>query len=494
MTEASGPAVDPIAHAEKLLAGHPDFGNAELIERRAAERLRFAWEILAERLPGIAALLPSILNDGAWPQLVRDPVVRRATGDAVERLHTGDLDDSDDLGEVLELAVNYITPGDRRVPSSIEEGARFWAGPGQQIWVLGFPTETGPLGSRLSRASVECFLEVPGLTGVLNPGTAHTVDLVDRAADLLTVLLPELGPGLLRHVTALGTITAESGLGGTLLSINGGSTAPGTIGIRPAELENPWNAAGRLLHESLHLRIFGINTYTPLFSNMKAATETRIQVPWRTTPWELRRILSAFHVYAHMMLFDRAAKLRGAALSDQFGNPPENPGVSILTDDSYAGPGKRLSYLAEQLLGPLAQGLTAAGRRFVQWQLAAIAPLTDVQLPPARRDDAAADLPEPLSQAGYEQAPGLKVRRCKDLGLLLAFNPSTRVLHSINPAGWIAFELCDGRMLDELRTAYARVVSVKATDTRAADRQLAAALTQLGRTGLIKPTSSARSS
>jgi hypothetical protein len=480
---------DLIANAEKLLAGHPDFGNAELIERRAARRLLFAWEILSERLPRIATLLPSILNDEMWPQLVRDPVVRRATADAIQRLHTGDLDNSDDLEEVLELAVSYTTPGDQRMPSSIEGGAGFLAGPEQKIWVLGFPREVGPLGSRLSRASVECFLEIPGLTGVLNPGSMHTVNLVDRAAGLLTALLPELGPGLLRHITALGTITAENELGGTLLSIAGGSAVPGTIGIRPDELENPWNGAGRLLHESLHLRIFNISAYTPLFSTLEAAKEIRIQVPWRSMPWELRRVLSAFHVYTHMVLFHKATALRGTALSHQFGDPPDNPGVSILADGSYAGPEKRLRYLAEQLLGPLAQGLTPAGRRFVQWQLAAIAPLIDLQLPPVRQGDAATDLSETFSQAGYEQTPGLKVRRCKDVGSLLVFNPSTRVLHVINLPAWITFELCDGRMLDELRTAYASAVSTKITDGRAADSQVTAALSQLCRAGLIKPVS-----
>jgi hypothetical protein len=483
---------DLIENAEKLLAGHPDFGNAELIERRAAKRLLFAWEILAERLPGIAALLPSVLNDGMWPQLVRDPVVRRATGDAIQRLHTGDLDNSDDLEKVLELAVNYTTPGDQRVPSSIEEGTGFWAGPEKQIWVLGFPSEVGSLGDRLSRASVECFMEIPRLTGVLNPGNTHTVNLVDRAAGLLTALLPELGPGLLRHITALGTITAESELGGTLLSIAGGSTIPGVIGIRPDELENPWNAAGRLLHESLHLRIFDISAYTPLFSTTEAAVEIRIQVPWRSTRWELRRVLSAFHVYTHMVLFHKATALRGAALSHRFGDPPDNPGVSTLTDESYAGPEKRLRYLAEQLLGPLAQGLAPVGRRFVQWQLAAITPLVDLQLPLVRQEDAAIDLPETFSQAGYEQTPGLKVRRCKDVRLLLVFNPSTRALHMINLPAWITFELCDGRTLDELRTAYASVVSTKVADGRAADSLLAAALSQLRGTGLIKPVSDGR--
>lgn len=493
MVGETGLDADLMADAEKLLADHPDFGNSELIERRAAERLLFAWEILAERLPGIATLLPSILNEGIWPQLARDPVVRRATGEAIQALYTGDLGNSDDLEKVLELAVNYTKPGDQRVPSSIEEGAGFWAGPERQIWILGFPSEVGPLGRRLSQAAVECFLEMPGLTGVMNPGNTHTVNLIDRAASLLTALLPELGPGLLRHITALGTITAEGELGGTLLSIAGGSTIPGTIGIRPDELENPWNAAGRLLHESLHLRIFNISSYTPLFSSLEAAVQKRIQVPWRSVPWELRRVLAAFHVYTHMMLFYKAVTLRGAALSRQFGEPPDNPGVSTLADDSYAGPERRLRYLAEQLLGPLAQGLTPAGRRFVQWQLAAVAPFIDLQLPQVRQDNTAINRSKIFSQAGYEQTPRLKVRRCKDLGSLLVFNPSTRVLHVINLPAWIAFELCDGRMLDELRTAYARVLSTKVTDNRAADSQLAAALGQLQEAGLIKPVSNGES-
>lgn len=47
-----------VAEAEQVLASHPDFGVTGLIWRRASGRLRFALEVLGERLPGLPRFCP----------------------------------------------------------------------------------------------------------------------------------------------------------------------------------------------------------------------------------------------------------------------------------------------------------------------------------------------------------------------------------------------------------------------------------------------------
>lgn len=477
--ELLAPDAELVSRAERLLASHRDFGGSDLIWRRASARLRFALEVLGERLPAAAEAAAAIARKDCLPQVVRDPVVRMATEAALQRLRYGQLCSPDELELVLTLAAASAQPGDDRVPAQVEEGCGLRAGPLRRIWVLGLPGSPGELAARLARACIENFIERPGRIGELNPGTARTVELVDDACDVLDALLPELAREVTGHVMALGLMTAH-GNEGTMLSAAGGAPVPGTIVIRPGELERPWDAAGRIMHEALHLKLFDISVCSPLIAD----NDCRVQVPWRPVRWEIRRVVAAFHVYAHMVLLHAAMRARGHQLAARFGEPPANPGVSSSQNEGYCGPRERLRYLGEQLTGPLAGKLTAAGRRFVGWQLDAIAPLAGWQFSQARADEAAVRRDHP--SGGYRRATGTVARPDPRTGSLLVFNADRGVLHVANLAVWVAFELCDGRDLSALRNAYADVVASKLTSSEAVGH-LDAALTQLLQAGLIEP-------
>ncbi len=195
-------------------------------------------------------------------------------------------------------------------------------------------------------------------------------------------------------------------------------------------------------------------------------------------------MLGAFHVYAHMAVFHAAVRARGHRFADRFGEPPANPGVSASGNDSYAHPEDRLRYLADQLTGPFAGRLTPAGRRFVGWQLSAVAPLIGwhPQSPVTGRSLA----PPSHPPGGYRRVNGVVARPDHQAGTLLVFNSERGVLHVVNLAVWVAFELCDGRDLAALRRSYAEVVVSKLTVVEAA-RHLDATLAQLREAGLIEP-------
>lgn len=473
-----------VCQSEELLAGHADFGAASLIWQRAEARLGFATEVLGEQLPGVTSGLNLAASKGCLPQVLRDPLVRMATEAALQRLALGERGEPDgpvDLPKLLEQAAATAIPGDPRVPTQIDEGRGLEAGRPGRLWLLGFPDSPGPLAGRLARACAANFIDLADRTGELNPGTDRAAALLDRACDLLSSVLPQLAPQVIRHATAVGLITA-SGQDGVLLSAAGGAPLPGLVMIRPGELERPWDAAGRILHEALHLKLFDICVSCSLIASPESGT----QVPWRPARWDLRRVLAAFHVYAHLALFQAAARTRGPLLAAQFGDPPGNPGVSPSPYPAYERPEQRLRFLAEQLTGPLAGDLTRAGQRFVAWQLDAIAPLTGWEISLATRPTT----PETHPAAGYERSPGLVSRFDPRASSGLIFNPGSGLLHVVNLTGWVAFSLCEGQDLDALRRAYADVTASKLAAADAA-RHLDAALSQLREAGLITAVTAA---
>lgn len=445
--------------------------------------MRFALEVLGEQLPGVVDVLGVVAGKGCLPQVLRDPLVRMATEAELQRLALGELGGPGgtrgpgDLVQLLGQAAAGAIPGDDRVPTQIDEGCGLRAGPGGWLWLLGFPGSPGPLAGRLATACAENFIELAGRTGEFNPGTERIAELADRACDLLGSVLPKLAPQVIRHATALGMVTA-AGQDGVMLSAAGGAPLPGLIMIRPGQLERPWDAAGRILHEALHLKFFDICVSCSLIANPGSGTG----VPWRPARWDIRRVLAAFHVYAHLTLFQAAARTRGRQLAGKFGNPPDNPGVSASPNRGYQRPEQRLRYLAEQLAGPLADDLTPAGRRFVAWQLDAVGPLTGWQINPARPSQPEARDAHPA--AGYERASGVVARLDSQTRSGLIFNPGRGLLHVVNLAGWVAFNLCDGRDLGALRRSYADVTASKLTAIDAAGH-LDTALTQLSEAGLI---------
>jgi hypothetical protein len=345
----------------------------------------------------------------------------------------------------------------------------------------------GPLLSRLHRAMVDKFIGHNELSGQFQPADSAAARSIDRAAELLTAVLPRLGSGVIDHITAVGLL-AGAGPQGRQLSAAGGDLVPGTIVIDPHVFESVWTTAGLLLHEGLHLKAFDI---THSFS-LVSVPYVMVEIPWRHVRWDVRRVLFAFHVYAHVALFQAASAYREAELADRYGSLPENVAVSRGATGTYANAVQRALFLGEQLAGQLAGNLTSDGRRLVGWLLEATAPLTGWR-PASRRDLDASQAARGAGRLGepsppiprYARVAEIIVRPAPELEIAFVYNPADGVASCLNLNAWAVLELCDGR--DDIESDYRDLVRAKLTPDEAS-RQLRLALGQLATCGLIKMT------
>ena len=477
---------DAVWAAEEKLARHPAFGESERIQRRTHARYRFALEILGTRSSSVAESAAG-LADGDADRMWRDPLVRKALEDGLQRLERDETEALDDLAIVLDLARDRLTRSRDLLPTQVEDDLVLRAGPGGRIWLLSMTGQPGPLLSRLHKAMVDKFIGHNELTGQFQPADSAAARSIHQAGELLTAVLPRLGNGVLDHIAAVALLTGV-GPKGRQLSAAGGDHVPGMIVLDPSLLESVWTTAGTLLHEGLHLKAFDT---TRSFSLVSASPVT-IEIPWRHARWDVRRVLFAFHVYAHTALFQAAAAYREEELSDQYGGLPENVAVSRGTAGTYASAVERAQFLATRLAGDLDDSLTADGRRFVGWLLESTAPLISCQPPSpsklaAREPVGDADEPaEPSPRlARYARPPGILVRPLPDLEIAFAYNPADRALSCLNLSAWAAFELCDGRI--DLESDYRDLVRAKLRPAQAS-QQLRLALLQLTARGLIETT------
>jgi hypothetical protein len=477
---------DAVWAAEEKLARHPAFGDAERIQRRTHARYRFAVEILGTRSASIAESALS-LTDGDADRMWRDPVVRKALEEGLQRLERDEANAPDDLAIVLDLARDRLTRSRDLMPTQFEDDLVLRAGPGGRIWLPSMTGQPGPLLSRLRKAMIDKFIGHNELSGQFQPADSAAARSIDQAGELLTAVLPQLGDGVLDHIAAVGLLTG-SGPKGRQLSAAGGDHVPGMIVLDPSLLESVWTTAGILLHEGLHLKAFDITRSFSLLS----APPVMVEIPWRHAHWPVRRVLFAFHVYAHVALFQAAAAYRAAELSDRFGVPPENVAVSRGAAGTYASAVERAQFLGARLAGDLEDGLTADGRRFVGWLLESTAPLVNwrrpsesnlATRPSAGGADELGESSPPVPR--YVRPAGIIVRPVPDLEIAFAYNPGDRVLSCLNLSAWAAFELCDGRA--DIESDYRDLVRARLRPAQAS-HQLRLALRQLTARGLIEMT------
>jgi hypothetical protein len=347
--------------------------------------------------------------------------------------------------------------------------------------------QPGPLLRRLHKAMVDQFIGHNELSGQLLPADSAAARSIHQAGELLTAVLPRLGSGVIDHITAVGLLTG-AGPEGRQLSAAGGDLVPGTIVLNPCLFESAWTTAGILLHEGLHLKAFDITRSFSLVS----APHVMVAIPWRHVRWDMRRVLFAFHVYAHVALFQAAAAYRERELGDRFGSPPENVAVSRGATGTYASAVQRALFLGEQLAGRLAENLTSDGRRFVGWLLESTAPLTGWR-PPTGSDLASRPAARGVGGPGessppippYARAVGIVVRPVPELEIAFAYNPGNRALSCLNLNAWAVSELCDGQA--DIESDYRDLVCARLSPAEAS-RQLRLALGQLTTHGLIETT------
>ncbi len=369
------------------------------------------------------------------------------------------------LSELIALA-GQSSPSTVRLPSA-----------GISVTVVG--RGDGRIDEMLRDTFVDLLAGASEVTGELVSDRAGTIAAFDRGCDLLLRLLPGLGGDVLRHVEAIAAVRASSAMG-SVLAAACGDVLPGTLIFDADHLENPWEAAGHILHEALHLKLFDISRGGALLAHPERATS----VPWRRQGWDARRAYVSLHVYAHMLLFQAMVDVHREALSDEFG-PPLGDNLAVGRGASPDGRDEtaaaRSEYLGDLLLGELSECLTEEGQKLLVWLLDATAPLLD--RPRSEAPTGGGDGCHRRSRGGrYWRNEALLTRSCPRAGRLVALDRNSGELHFLNLATWLAFELCDG--LAGVEERYAGTLSGKADAAHAAEL-LDRALEELIRTRLV---------
>jgi hypothetical protein len=386
-SSVSAAAVSSVAAVDRDLSTHPEFGDSALITARVLARYEFGLELFAERLPRIAHLVPAI---AAWDaesrrELFRDTALQLALEMAFDRLESGTLGPPDPLEELLPRVVASFSARPARGFSESQLSATARLEP-FGIWVGRFDTATAdPLLATLQANFRRAFLD-RGLRSQCKTPDEAILGKLERACALLGAVLPGVGASALGHIAGIGILEADKEEG-VLLSASGGDPIPSTMVIAPAQLENPWDAAGHLLHEGLHLKLFDVARSHALLAD----PDVEVDIPWRAVPFSLVRALFSFHVYVHMVFFKAAVDWTGPAFYARFGDPwaytTRMQAMSVAknrADDQFGRSLDRARHIGARLQGPWAGHLTEEGRGLVRWLIDCVERLVP-ELNPSRR-------------------------------------------------------------------------------------------------------------
>jgi len=478
MTSASGTVQD----ADRALAKHPAFGDSPRILVRVLTRYRFGMELFAERLPSLARAAATLetLSDADARRVFFDPLVRLALEQAFSDLEAGRLVAPHPLEEVLPGALEALPLGlcESRMPS------RWRVGTEVPKWLWDVAGSSDAYSRALHSAFDGVFGAKSTSGGTLLSPDADAQRKINDSIELLSRLLPHSGASALTHIEAIALLTARLE-GGTVLSAAGGDLTPSTIFLSLEELGNPWDIAGCLLHEGLHMKLFDATRSVAL----AAHPEETIQVPWRDIRWSIVRTVFAYHVYVHLSLFKAAALTADRSLTERFGDPSayvsRAHAMSVVNNDTASRFGRsvdRARYLGEQLLTEWAHLLTPHGRDFVRWLRESLAPVDREVFSQAPAREARQDAP-----ASYRKANGLRVRPSKQGECLMVFSPASPRIQWLDLNAWLIFELSDGRTFSDMERAYLEVVGARVAPDEAR-RQLRSGLESLVRSTLVEPT------
>ncbi|MFF3019374.1 aKG-HExxH-type peptide beta-hydroxylase [Streptomyces sp. NPDC057939] len=480
-----------LTEIDRILGTDPRFGSADTIDARNTARFRVGLRILAGRHPRHATEFGRVgrLPTAGLRRLLCDPVLHNA----FERDLAVALSRPSEPSTLALMLRQAGSAKDALGPCEglMESHHQPWPALGPAwVWTSTLPEEAHPLLTALGRRRDDVFEEM-GVTRRVEPD-GEALAALSRGAELLAELLPHTGAGALRHVALVGFAEGEDE-DGSVHSFACGDRLPSALFLSPHALTDPWKAAELLFHESLHLKMFDIMRTGALVSDIGRMTGIP---PWRVVDWNLRRVYSSLHVYAHMVLFFAAAAAAPAELRRRYGEPPAResvgactPGSVAAAEGTYATSEERTRYLACQALHAHGDALTSDGRAMVVRLLDAVAPLVP-GLPPTDRspehatERVTASAPDPAAvphPGGYHQRRPITVLPLQDQGTLLAVAPGSSRMVWLNAHAWFVFSLCDGRDLRALEAAYLR----KAPGGLSG---LGGALEALLSAGLIAPT------
>ncbi|AKQ64578.1 hypothetical protein A176_001490 [Myxococcus hansupus] len=478
MTSLSG----TVQAADRALVKHPAFGDSPRIFARVLTRYRFGVELFAERLTSLAKAAARVetLSDTEARKVFFDPVVRMSFEQAFSDLEAGRLASPHPLEQVLPDALEALPLGlgESRMPSRILVGAEApkW------LWDVARPTDAY---ARTLHAAFDGVFGAKSKGGgtLLSPDASGQRKLND-SIELLSRLLPHSGASALTHVEAIALLSARIE-GGTVLSAAGGDLTPSTIFLALEELGNPWDIAGCLLHEGLHMKLFDATRSTAVV----AYPEETIQVPWRDIRWTIVRAVFSYHVYVHLALFKAATLTADRSLLERFGDPAAHASRahagSVVNNNAASQYGRsvdRARFLGEHLLTEWAHLLTPQGRDFVRWLHESLMPVDREIFRQAPAGDVRSE-----PSGGYRKVHGLRARPSKQGECLMVFSPASPRIQWLDLNAWLIFELSDGRSFSDMERAYLEVVGARVAPDEAR-RQLRSGLESLVRSTLVEPT------
>jgi hypothetical protein len=491
--ESSVQPIDAIRWTDSRLQQHEQFGDSSKVVARVIERYKFALEVLALRDPALRELARRVeaLDAGAADAVFGDLLLRAELESSIDRLETSGPEGASGptLVSLLTRTLDAVAAAPHRSLSRRAMARDLGVGPGGRIWVWDLPDEPTPV-SDLLRERIRLGFMPGAESGVeiIRP-TPDMVKGLDRACALMERLVPQMAASVFRHLHSI-AVAHIRGPRGRMLTGSGGDGTPCMIFIDPTELSNPWDTAGHILHEAVHLKL------SDLIRTGAGVTEDGpIELPWgRRTA--LSNLLFAYHAYAHMQVFRAAVEELGPALHAEFGAPRDYVApahaMSVVNNDDvspYSRAEARLDHLYYRLDGPLSPRVTPYGREMVSWLWDSIRPFH------AMVQERAAPRPAPAvkaeasslgrapSSARYRQGQDLRLRRSPATEVLFALDPSTRKIVTLNLPAWLAFELCDGKTESELLSAYTASLGV---GSERAWAQLAPTLEGLVSSGMVE--------
>jgi hypothetical protein len=380
----------PLDVLDALLAQHRPFGDSDYLHEQLQVRYKHRLERVAAVLP-VAGDLTRALDQADRTtryRVVGDPVVRHTIQQALCHVVNGTQDGLSlaECEDAFRETIRHLGDGKRGGPleSGVGTIRRLGAKPFHG-WTWSEEHCDDVFGRVFRRMVHDNFQGEPLCT----PSGADVARLA-KGAELLGAILPLCSRSVLGHshvvvlVPHVGTWTQK----GSCSEFRVG----GTIFLNREMLHNPWWVADRLLHESLHQKLYDFRqTHSLLardlapessFSKERAAT---VYCIWneggsaRSNHWDTFRAIAAFHVYVHLAVFCAQAERRKAELVERFGAPD----ASFPTMTSRREALQRAHYLGREIKGSCWQELGPAGRLLVEW-LTAILNAIDRAPPPPR--------------------------------------------------------------------------------------------------------------
>ncbi|MEU4351103.1 HEXXH motif-containing putative peptide modification protein [Streptomyces sp. NPDC023838] len=451
--------------AEDILARDTLFGDSTAIEARNLARYRLGLSLLAARDDRHADVLNALTlqPDERLLPAMADPVLRNAFEDDTACMENGVFTASSLGGRLAHGAWPLPADGSGLCESLMATRARPWPQIGPSwVWTgLRPPAPRQAIADRLLELCRNSF--EPDEHNEPFDATPEMVEALRQGAGLLTALLPQIGPSVLRHVSLVGFSDGESP-DGPLQSLSGGDPLPSAMLMSPGRLRDPWTTAETLLHEAAHLKLFDVLRSCSLVED----GEAKVPIPWRQTSWTFIRVLVALHFYAHMMVFQSAARDASPELVAQYGPPSADdvidrptPGSPAAAAGSHGTVLERMTYLAEQALCADHGQVTPEGRRFVHWLLDAVEHCEPgvrslVQVPQPVPAEPSGELP-PLEGAFARNEPVL-AEELLTLRQLLVLQPDQARFHWLDAHTWTVYALCEGESLTSLAEGYRRTV------------------------------------